>query len=165
MNFMNFFILKLFNTIKANRTVFKDLYVLRTPQYPTPMITCKERSVQQVATACKEQPISQNVTRGHIQTGQEKLLKTIVPSVDLENIATVKSEFNFHAGGWSLWKSLTIKSIFWETVWLNRLDIFPLLFSIQNPYQTPNFRKIIPWIEKFCSWRPIFDFSVIAEVY
>ena len=66
------------------------------------MITCKERSVQQVATVCKGQLISQNVTPGHTQTEPEKPLKTTALSVDLENIATDKSEFKSHASGWSL---------------------------------------------------------------
>ena len=55
-----------------------------------------------MATVCKEQLISQNVTRGHTQTEQEKHLKTTALSVDLENIATDKSEFKSHAGGGSL---------------------------------------------------------------
>ena len=52
-----------------------------------------------MATVCKGQLISQNVTPGHTQTEPEKHLKTTALSVDLENIATDKSEFNSNAVG------------------------------------------------------------------
>ena len=41
---------------------------------------------------------------------------------------------NTHASGWSLWRLRPVKSILLETVWLNRLHIFSLLYSISFLY-------------------------------
>ena len=97
------------------------------------------------------------------------LFNFIYHFVDHENIIFTSSiillDINSHAGGWSQWRILAVKSILWEAISLNRLHIVLLLFSISFLHLLLKLkflkRLCLPW-KKF-SRRPIYYIFHIAE--